>query len=56
MMVMTTNGLVESSDVVSLAESFEVLMVETTNSFNKKDESGLLSAYPQPGENLEDFQ
>lgn len=28
MMVETTNGLVESSDVVSLAKSFEVLIVE----------------------------
>lgn len=46
MMVETTDVLVESSDVVSLAESFEVLMVETTDSFDKKAESGLLSTYP----------
>lgn len=46
MMVETTDGLVESSDVVYLVESFEVLMVETNDGFDKKTESGLLSAYP----------
>lgn len=39
-----------------LAESFEVMMVETTDGFDKKAENGLESAYPQPGENLADFQ
>lgn len=56
MMVETTDGLVESSDVVSLAESFEVLMIETTDGFDNKDENGLESTYPQPGECLSDFQ
>lgn len=55
-MVKTTDGNVESSDVVSLAESFEVLMIETTDGFDNKAEYGLESAYPQPGESLSDFQ
>lgn len=55
MMVKTTDGLVESSDMASLAESFDVLMVETTNGFDNKAENGSESAYPQPGESLLDF-
>ena len=55
MMVKTIHGLVESSDVASLAESFEVLMVKTTDGFDNKAENGLESTYPQPGESLSDF-
>lgn len=56
MMVETTDGLMESSGIVCLAESFEVLMVETIDGFDKKAENGLETAYPQPGESLSDFQ
>lgn len=56
MMVETTEGLVEASDVASLAESFEVLMVETTEGFGSKAKNQPESAYPQPGESLSDFQ
>ncbi|KAI5409288.1 hypothetical protein KIW84_054920 [Lathyrus oleraceus] len=47
MMVETTDCLVESSDVVSLDESFKVMMVETTDRFDKKAENGLESAYSE---------
>lgn len=41
MMMETTNGLIESLDVVSLAVSFEVLVVETIDGFNKRAEDEL---------------
>lgn len=47
MMVETTYGLMESLDVESLAESFEVLMVETTNGVDKRTEDELELVYPQ---------
>lgn len=56
MLVETIDGLMESLDVVSLAESFEVLMVKTTDGFDKRARDGLESAYPQVGENLTNFQ
>lgn len=56
MMVETTDGIIESSDVTSLAESLEVLMVETIVGFDNKAENGLESAYPQTGESLSGFQ
>lgn len=56
MMVETTDDLVESSDMASLAESFEVLMVETIEGFDNKAKNGLESAYPQQGKSLPDFQ
>lgn len=55
-MIETTDGLVESSDVASLAESFEVLMVKTTDGFDNKAENGSESVYPQPEEILSYFQ
>lgn len=55
-MVETTYGLMESLDVVSLVESFEVLMVETTDGFDMRIGDELESVYPQAGENLTDFQ
>lgn len=56
MMVETIDGLMESLDVESLDESFEVLMVETTDGFDKRAEDELEVVYPQAGENLTDFQ
>lgn len=55
-MVETIYGLMVSLDDVSLAESFEVLMVDTIDGFDKGVEDELGSAYPQVGENLTDFQ
>ncbi|XP_050916740.1 uncharacterized protein LOC127131894 [Lathyrus oleraceus] len=46
MMVETIDGLMESLDVVYLAESFEVLMVETIDVFDKGDEDEMELAYP----------
>lgn len=41
MMVEATDGIMESSDMVSLVKSFEVLMVETIDGFDKNAENGL---------------
>lgn len=49
MIVETTGGLIEVLKATSLAESFEVMMVETIEGFKVKDERRPESAYPQPG-------
>ncbi|XP_050896651.1 uncharacterized protein LOC127103431 [Lathyrus oleraceus] len=46
MMVDTNNGLIEVLNTTSLAESFEVMMVETTEGFGNKDQRRPESAYP----------
>lgn len=52
MMVEASNGLNESL----VAESFECMMVETTDGFDKKTEDELEVVYPQDGEYLSNFQ
>lgn len=46
MMVEITDGLMDVSKATSLAESFEVLMVKTTEGFGNKAERKSESAYP----------
>lgn len=46
MMVYTNNGLIEVLNATSLAESFKVMMVETTKGFRNKDQRRPESAYP----------
>lgn len=55
-MVEPTNGLIKVLKATSLAELFEVIMVETTEAFEVKDERRLELAYPRSGESLSDFQ
>lgn len=55
-MMETTEGPMEPLVVESLAESFECMMVETTDGFDKRIEDELDAVYPQAGEDLTDFQ
>lgn len=55
MTVETTDGLMESLDAKSLDEYFEVLMVKTTDGFDKRVEDELELVFPQVGEDLTDF-
>lgn len=48
MMVEIADGLIEVSKATSLAESFEVMMVETTEGFGNKAERRSEAAYPEP--------
>lgn len=52
MMVETNDSLNESL----VAESFECMMVENIDGFDKKTEDELEVVYPQAGKDLTDFQ